>query len=159
VKPVYFLYSTARKQPALKERRAGREPGIGNRNDPVLETRWPVTHGMRADEEQTESKQSTSGGYARQTAGNGEPCRAPVPFDCGKLIHAGLEQGARAGCGRYLRIVLLLVNANEIQDSALQFLAAHTAFPACVKMCANGALIARRKLPLNIEEQLLIGKM
>jgi hypothetical protein len=75
------------------------------------------------------------------------------------LSDAGLEQGARAGCGRYLRVEILLVNANEIHDRILQFLAARAACPARVKMGSNQVLIAGRKLPLDIEEQLLVGKM
>ena len=44
-------------------------------------------------------------------------------------------------------------------EAVEKFLTAHTAFPAGVKMRPNHVLIARRPLTINIEEQLLVGKM
>jgi hypothetical protein len=75
------------------------------------------------------------------------------------LFDPGLQQGARPGGGRQIRIEFPPMDANKIGDRALQFVAARAALPACVKMGSNPPLIVRGELSFNIEEQLLIGGM
>jgi hypothetical protein len=87
------------------------------------------------------------------------PAKQAVRFAHGDLGELGFQHRSRAGRRRYFRIEFLLLGTDETGDRAFQLLTAGAAFPALLEMIVNRLLIVRRQLRLNIQKQLLIGKM